>query len=89
MRCGPKPPEEPEGDGKQAQPTIARVAIASATACAGPYLDAMVFHKAASTPVFLKRLPNRDFNRRVIAILPIEPERLGRKQRWLCHEARH
>src|SRR6266480_5701805 len=46
--------------------------------------------RAASplAPVFLQRLPNGDFDRRIIAVLPIEPERFDRMQWGLRHEPR-
>jgi hypothetical protein len=41
-----------------------------------------------SAPAFLQGVPDCNFDRRVVAVLPLEPERLGRMQRGLRHESR-
>jgi len=38
--------------------------------------------------VFLQGAPDRYFNRRIIAVLPLEPDRFGRMQGRLRHESR-
>jgi hypothetical protein len=51
--------------------------------------DALVpKQRSPSAPILPQRLPNSDFDRRIVAVLAIEPERLGRMQRRLRQEPR-
>jgi hypothetical protein len=45
-------------------------------------------HARGDAESLLQGLPDRDFDRRILAILPLKPEWLGRVERRLRHETR-